>query len=158
LDSAVVMLDSGFAAAGLAEPDLSVFWGAYLGTPDETTIAGRLGDVAAEIVDTRARLRAEHGWIMDTYLLRRDGPPERWDGAAVAGGGVEVAVAGSVGGQHAADDDDRGALDAGRVHLGGDVGEGAAQDRLGGLAGVGDHRRRAVGAVVGQQLRDDLVD
>jgi precorrin-6A synthase len=77
LDSAVVMLDSGFAAAGLDDQDLTVFWGAYLGTPDETTIAGRLGDVAAEIVETRARLRAEHGWIMDTYLLRRDAPAER---------------------------------------------------------------------------------
>jgi precorrin-6A synthase len=77
LDSAVVMLDPGFTAAGLAEQDLTVFWGAYLGTPAETIIAGRLGDVAAEIVDTRSRLRAEHGWIMDTYLLRRDGTAER---------------------------------------------------------------------------------
>ena len=73
LDSAVVMLDPGFAAAGFdgAAQDLEVFWGAYLSTPDEVLIAGRLGDVAAEIVSTRARLRAEHGWIMDSYLLRR---------------------------------------------------------------------------------------
>ena len=27
--------------------------------------------IAARIVDTRARARAAHGWIMDTYLLRR---------------------------------------------------------------------------------------
>lgn len=77
LDSAVVMLDAGFAAAALSDPDLMVFWGAYLGTPDETVIAGRLGDVAARITDTRARLRAEHGWIMDTYLLRRDRASDR---------------------------------------------------------------------------------
>ncbi len=73
LDSVVVMLDSGFAAAGLSNPSLEVFWGAYLSTADEALIAGRLGEVAEQIVETRARLRAEHGWIMDTYLLRR--PP-----------------------------------------------------------------------------------
>jgi precorrin-6A synthase len=76
LDSAVVMLDSGFAAAGIADPDLTVFWGAYLSTPDEVLISGPLGEVAGDITAARARLRAEHGWIMDTYLLRREGRPE----------------------------------------------------------------------------------
>lgn len=51
---------------------LRVFWGAYLGTPDEVLIAGLLGEVAAEITRTRAELRDRHGWIMDTYLLRRE--------------------------------------------------------------------------------------
>ncbi|WP_073391589.1 precorrin-6A synthase (deacetylating) [Jatrophihabitans endophyticus] len=73
LDSAVVMLDQGFTAAAL-DPDLEVFWGAYLSTPDEVLIAGRLGDVAAEITRRRAELREQHGWIMDTYLLRRPTP------------------------------------------------------------------------------------
>jgi len=72
LDSAVVMLDSGFTAAGFDDPALTVFWGAYLSTPDETLIRGPLTEVAAEITATRAELRARHGWIMDTYLLRRD--------------------------------------------------------------------------------------
>jgi precorrin-6A synthase len=72
LDSAVVMLDSGFTAAGLADPALTVFWGAYLSTPDETLISGPLSEVAGQIAATRAALRARHGWIMDTYLLRRD--------------------------------------------------------------------------------------
>jgi precorrin-6A synthase len=71
LDSAVVMLDRGFTAAGFTEPGLEVFWGAYLGTPDQELIAGPLAEVADEIIATRARLRAEHGWIMDTYLVRR---------------------------------------------------------------------------------------
>jgi precorrin-6A synthase len=74
LDSAVVMLDSGFTAADLPG-DLTVYWGAYLSTPDQVLISGRLAEVAAEITATRQRLRAEHGWIMDTYLLRRDGEP-----------------------------------------------------------------------------------
>jgi precorrin-6A synthase len=72
LDSAVVMLDSGFTAAGFDDSALTVFWGAYLSTPDETLIRGPLSEVAGEITATRAALRARHGWIMDTYLLRRE--------------------------------------------------------------------------------------
>ena len=72
LDSAVVMLDSGFTAAGFDDQALTVFWGAYLSTPDETLIHGPLAEVAGDITATRAELRARHGWIMDTYLLRRD--------------------------------------------------------------------------------------
>ena len=71
LDSVVVMLDAGFAAAQLPEPDLEVFWGAYLGTADEVLINGTLGDVAERITATKTELRQRHGWIMDTYLLRR---------------------------------------------------------------------------------------
>ncbi len=72
LDSAVVMLDAGFAAADIDDPDLFVYWGAYLGTPDEVLMSGRLRDVAGDIVRTKAELRERHGWIMDTYLLRRE--------------------------------------------------------------------------------------
>jgi precorrin-6A synthase len=72
LDSAVVMLDRGFTAAGFSEPGLSVFWGAYLGTSDEVLLSGPLTEVADEISATRAELRQRHGWIMDTYLVRRD--------------------------------------------------------------------------------------
>lgn len=72
LDSVVVMLDPGFTAAGFDDPGLTVFWGAYLSTADEMLIRGPLPEVAAEITATRAELRARHGWIMDTYLVRRD--------------------------------------------------------------------------------------
>ena len=72
VDNAVVMLDSEFTAARFGDPSLSVYWGAYLGTPDETVISGPLDEVADEITKTRAELRARHGWIMDTYLLRRE--------------------------------------------------------------------------------------
>jgi precorrin-6A synthase len=72
LDSAVVMLDAGFAAAGLDDPDLVVYWGAYLGTPDEVLISGRVSDIGAEIDRRKKELREQHGWIMDTYLLRRE--------------------------------------------------------------------------------------
>jgi precorrin-6A synthase len=71
LRSAVVMLDAGLAAKDLDDPDLEIFWGAYLGTPDETLISGRLAEVAGQIEETKRELRRRHGWIMDTYLVRR---------------------------------------------------------------------------------------
>ena len=74
LDSAVVMLDAGFAAAGLGDPGLHVYWGAYLGTRDERLISGPLREVADEIAATKRELRDRNGWIMDTYLIRREEP------------------------------------------------------------------------------------
>jgi len=76
LGDVVVMLDGTLACAGLLErhPDLEIFWGAQLGLPDEALVAGRLVDVLAEIRAVRLGLRAERGWVMDTYLLRRPLP------------------------------------------------------------------------------------
>lgn len=73
VDSAVVMLDAGFAGAGLDDPDLYVYWGAYLGTPDEVLRSGPLAEVAEDIAETKRELRERHGWIMDTYMVRRGG-------------------------------------------------------------------------------------
>jgi precorrin-6A synthase len=69
--SVVVLLDGAQTFASLAEPDLDIFWGAYLGTEDEILIAGKLADVKDEIEAVRRRARERHGWIMDTYLLRK---------------------------------------------------------------------------------------
>ena len=66
----IVMLD-GRQAFLEADPDLEIFWGAYLGTPHQLLVAGRLGDVADRIVTVRTVARQRHGWIMDTYLLRK---------------------------------------------------------------------------------------
>jgi precorrin-6A synthase len=71
--SVVVLLDGAQAFARLAEPDLDIFWGAYLGTENEILISGKLADIKDEIEVVRARARRQHGWIMDTYLLRRSG-------------------------------------------------------------------------------------
>ncbi|WP_265517201.1 precorrin-6A synthase (deacetylating) [Nitratireductor luteus] len=76
-DTALVMLDGGCAFLDLPGDAYDIFWGAYLGTPDEIAIAGRLGDVAQEIEEARASARAAKGWIMDTYLLRRRDTRER---------------------------------------------------------------------------------
>ena len=71
VDSAVVMLDPGLACKDLDDPSLEIYWGAYVGTPDETLISGRLSEVAADIEAAKLALRNRHGWIMDTYLVRR---------------------------------------------------------------------------------------
>ncbi|MEJ7796926.1 MAG: precorrin-6A synthase (deacetylating) [Solirubrobacteraceae bacterium] len=67
----VVMLDADCAFRTLADRDLDVYWGAYIGTDDEILVSGRLADVADEIVRVRGEARERKGWIMDTYLLRR---------------------------------------------------------------------------------------
>ena len=71
VDDVVVMLDAGQAFTGVREPGVEIFWGAYLGRPDELLRAGPLDAVADDIVRTRAEARARKGWMFDTYLLRR---------------------------------------------------------------------------------------
>ncbi|MFJ4349028.1 precorrin-6A synthase (deacetylating) [Pseudomonas sp. NPDC089401] len=72
VDNVVVMLDGQGAFAALEDPGLVIFWGAYLGTVDEVLIAGPLQVVKARILEVRERERRRKGWIMDTYLLRRE--------------------------------------------------------------------------------------
>jgi precorrin-6A synthase len=71
LDSVLVMLDAHDTYLRLKNQDLTIYWGAYVGSADEVLIAGPLDEVADQIRTTRADLRARHGWIMDSYLLRR---------------------------------------------------------------------------------------
>jgi len=70
-ESVAVMLDGDCAFRGLDPAGVTIYWGAYLGMPNEIVIAGPLAEVADEIAAVRAEARAENGWIMDTYLLRR---------------------------------------------------------------------------------------
>ena len=70
-DSVVVMLDGEQTFMRFVAEDLDIWWGAYLGTSDELLVSGRLSEVADEIERLRREARATHGWIMDTYLLRR---------------------------------------------------------------------------------------
>jgi len=72
-DNVVVMLGSGTELDALA-PDLadwSIWWGANLGRPEETLVAGRVGDVHTQLVAAREQVRWDAGWVMDVYLLRR---------------------------------------------------------------------------------------
>ncbi len=66
-----VMLDGGCAFRGIPPDGVTIWWGAFLGMPEEVLVAGPLDDVGNRIVEVRAEARARHGWIMDTYLLRR---------------------------------------------------------------------------------------
>jgi precorrin-6A synthase len=85
-DDVVVMLDAR-SAFSVAAGDDEIYWGAYIGTPDEILIAGRVADVGPRIVAEREAARQRHGWIMDTYLLRRtSGRPARTDVSAEQAG------------------------------------------------------------------------
>lgn len=71
VDDVLVMLDAECAFAALAEADLDIYWGAYVGMPDEILVAGPVAEVAEEIVRRRREARERKGWVMDSYLLRR---------------------------------------------------------------------------------------
>lgn len=70
-ETAVVMLDGEQAFRQIDDPEAQIYWGAYLGTPDEIVISGPLAEVKDEIIKARAAARKRMGWIMDIYLLRK---------------------------------------------------------------------------------------
>lgn len=74
VDDLVVLLDTPGAFADLPDRDAVIHWGAYVGMPDELLVSGALHEVAEEIAALRTAARARKGWIMDTYVLRRDPP------------------------------------------------------------------------------------
>lgn len=72
--NAVVMLTSGFSddlvdEAGIG--DWQIWWGANLGTPSERLVSGRVASIAGEIRAARDAAKADAGWVMDLYLVRR---------------------------------------------------------------------------------------
>jgi precorrin-6A synthase len=71
VDDVVVMLDARQSFDRFTDQPLDVYWGAYLGTPDEILVAGPLAENADRIKALRAAARQRKGWIMDTCLLRR---------------------------------------------------------------------------------------
>lgn len=71
VDEVVVMLDADCSFMRLADRDIEIHWGAYVGMDDEILLSGMLGEVGEEIVRVRREARERKGWIMDAYLLRR---------------------------------------------------------------------------------------
>jgi precorrin-6A synthase len=67
--SIVVMLDAE-CSFRTCPANTRIWWGAYLGTDHELLVAGTIGEVGEQIEQLRAEAREQHGWIMDTYLLR----------------------------------------------------------------------------------------
>jgi len=70
-DDVVVLLDAECTFKQVAAQDVTIYWGAYLGTEDEILVSGKLIDVMDEIETVRREARERKGWIMDVYLLRR---------------------------------------------------------------------------------------
>lgn len=72
--STLVMLDADCSFTQLEGDDIYIWWGAYLGMPDEVVIEGPLRVVEHRITRRRAALREAKGWIMDIYRLSRRTP------------------------------------------------------------------------------------
>ena len=70
VDSVVVLLNADKALRA-ADGELDAYWGAYVGTPDEILVSGKLKDIVDEIERIRSAAREEHGWIMDCVLLKK---------------------------------------------------------------------------------------
>ncbi|MBH5366736.1 precorrin-6A synthase (deacetylating) [Bradyrhizobium glycinis] len=71
VDTVVVMLDGGTAFQSLDPAGLHIWWGAYLGMPDQILMSGALAEVGPRIVALRQEARERHGWIMDSYIIKR---------------------------------------------------------------------------------------
>ena len=67
----VVMLDGRQTFASIDPDGIDIYWGAYLGTPDQILISGDLAEVRDEILRVRAEAVERKGWVFDTYMLRR---------------------------------------------------------------------------------------
>ncbi|MCM3566026.1 precorrin-6A synthase (deacetylating) [Hydrogenophaga intermedia] len=75
VDTLVVMLDGECSFEKLPPQNTTIYWAAYLGMPQQLMLCGPLESTGPRIRQARVAARAEHGWIMDIYLLRRrDGP------------------------------------------------------------------------------------
>ena len=72
-DTVAVMLDGELSFQTLDPEGLTIWWGAYLGMENQILDHGAVGDVADRIVQKRREAREAHGWIMDVYLLRKEG-------------------------------------------------------------------------------------
>jgi len=71
VDTVVVMLDGGASFQSLDPDGLHIWWGAYLGMADQIILSGALAEIGLRIVAARQEARERHGWIMDSYILKR---------------------------------------------------------------------------------------
>jgi precorrin-6A synthase len=59
-------------------PDLSgfedwqIWWGANLDAPSESLLSGRVSEVLPRLLELREQAKERAGWVMDTYLLRKE--------------------------------------------------------------------------------------
>jgi precorrin-6A synthase len=74
-ETVVTVLDGEASFQSLKGKGLHIWWGAFLGMPEQILAHGPLDEIADGIVQTRDAARAAHGWLMDTYLLRKTNDP-----------------------------------------------------------------------------------
>jgi len=71
VDTAVVMLDGTCAFQALPPDGIHIWWGGYVGMREQIVCEGPLAEVSDKIIQLRVEARADHGWIMDIYILRK---------------------------------------------------------------------------------------
>lgn len=71
VDTCVVMLDGDCSFQSLDPLGIHIWWGGYVGMPEQIVESGPLAEAGPRIIARRAAARAAHGWIMDIYILRR---------------------------------------------------------------------------------------
>jgi len=71
VDDVVVMLDAECSFKTISDPEIDIYWGAYIGTEDEILVSGNLKGRMHDIERIRSEAKGKKGWIMDTYLLRK---------------------------------------------------------------------------------------
>lgn len=71
VNTAVVMLDGETSFTALPPEGITIYWTAYAGMQNEISLSGPLAEMTDKIIAARTAARAQHGWIMDIYLLRR---------------------------------------------------------------------------------------
>lgn len=76
VDTIIVLLDAGCAFQSVPPDHVTIYWGAYVGMPEEILISGPLADAGPRIITARKAAREQNGWIMDIYLLRRRAPAD----------------------------------------------------------------------------------
>lgn len=71
IDDVIVMLDADCSFKSVDDPEIDIYWGAYIGTEEEILVSGNLRTHMHDIERMRTEAKSRKGWIMDTYLLRK---------------------------------------------------------------------------------------
>ncbi|MDS9466593.1 SAM-dependent methyltransferase [Paracoccus sp. MBLB3053] len=70
--SRIIVIQNDENALQEIDPEgVKIWWGAYLGMPEQMLRQGPLGAVGAEIIRLRRQAHERHGWIADCCLLER---------------------------------------------------------------------------------------
>ncbi len=72
IENTLVLLDNYHTYKKFSTSNLNIYWGCYLGLSDEIILSGKLRECLPEIERIRKKKREEKGWIMETYLLRKE--------------------------------------------------------------------------------------